>query len=291
METGGALRHQHKIRLPNVANGAHLLFSRQTPCSAAGAAPAACGNDGPAATGPHRRRRAGPGGRTAVRRPPPEDGRIERPCRGRQEPARHGESERPQNPPARRTGARHWPGPGPTGRRCEDHEITCFQPLLGTVTDLTGTVVAMHTQCEHTSFLLGRGAHYIGQEQREEALSAAQVPSPEPRPTSGMYPGHRSRPLGAPPDQGRHGQQPPPPPEPARRSRSPRLTDRNPGRTTVRTVDVATSLPAEQASPAQLAQLIRDHWKVEALSYVRGATFAEGASHLRTCNMPRSITT
>ncbi|MEU0664268.1 transposase [Streptomyces lavendulocolor] len=43
------------------------------------------------------------------------------------------------------------------------NEITCFQPLLDTVTDLAGTVVtsdAMHTQREHGYYLLSRGAHY-----------------------------------------------------------------------------------------------------------------------------------
>ncbi|WP_233273577.1 ISAs1 family transposase [Streptomyces broussonetiae] len=44
------------------------------------------------------------------------------------------------------------------------NEITCFQPLLGTVADLAGVVVtsgAMHTQREHADYLLGRGAHCI----------------------------------------------------------------------------------------------------------------------------------
>ncbi|MFJ1560782.1 transposase [Streptomyces mirabilis] len=44
------------------------------------------------------------------------------------------------------------------------NEITCFQPLLETLADLAGVVVtsdAMHTQREHTGYLLGRGAQYI----------------------------------------------------------------------------------------------------------------------------------
>lgn len=43
-------------------------------------------------------------------------------------------------------------------------EITCFQPLLENLAELAGVVVtsdAMHTQREHASYLLGRGAHYI----------------------------------------------------------------------------------------------------------------------------------
>lgn len=44
------------------------------------------------------------------------------------------------------------------------NEITCFQPLLEAMADLAGVVVtsdAMHTQCEHADYLLGREAHYI----------------------------------------------------------------------------------------------------------------------------------
>ncbi len=44
------------------------------------------------------------------------------------------------------------------------NEITCFQPLLDAVTDLSGVVVtsdALHTQREHAAYLLGRQAHYI----------------------------------------------------------------------------------------------------------------------------------
>ncbi|MFJ5221060.1 ISAs1 family transposase, partial [Streptomyces sp. NPDC088354] len=48
-----------------------------------------------------------------------------------------------------------------------------------------------------------------------------------------------------------------------------------------------TSLTAEQATAAQLAELVRDHWKIEALHHVRDTTFAEDASQLRTGNAPR----
>lgn len=44
------------------------------------------------------------------------------------------------------------------------NEVTCFQPLLKTLTDLAGTVVtsdALHTQTDHAEYLLGRDAHYI----------------------------------------------------------------------------------------------------------------------------------
>lgn len=52
-----------------------------------------------------------------------------------------------------------------------------------------------------------------------------------------------------------------------------------------------TSLTAEQAAPARLAQLVRDDWKIEALHHVRDATFAEDASQLRTGNAPRAMAT
>jgi predicted transposase YbfD/YdcC len=50
-------------------------------------------------------------------------------------------------------------------------------------------------------------------------------------------------------------------------------------------------LAAEQAAPAQLARLVRDHWGIEALHHVRDTTFAEGASQLRTGSAPRAMAT
>jgi hypothetical protein len=48
-----------------------------------------------------------------------------------------------------------------------------------------------------------------------------------------------------------------------------RRTDRKTGRTTIKTVYSITSLTAEQATRAQLATLVGDHWQVEALHQVR----------------------
>ncbi|WP_393073138.1 hypothetical protein [Streptomyces sp. LN704] len=70
-----------------------------------------------------------------------------------------------------------------------------------------------------------------------------------------------------------------------------RRTDRKTGKVTIATVYSVTSLTAEQASPAQLAKLIWDHWKTEALHHVRDTTFAEDASQLRTGNAPRAMAT
>ncbi|MFE9629348.1 transposase [Streptomyces sp. NPDC006527] len=70
-----------------------------------------------------------------------------------------------------------------------------------------------------------------------------------------------------------------------------RRTDRKIGKTTIKAVYAVTSLTAEQATPRQLASLVRDHWKVEAPHHVRNTTFAEDASQLRTGNAPRAMTT
>jgi hypothetical protein len=93
------------------------------------------------------------------------------------------------------------------------NEITCFQPLLDTVAELAGTVVtgdAMHTQRRDADCLLGQGLllRRDRQGQPEEAAPAARVPSLEGHLAAGTHPGHRPRPLGGPPDQGRRREQP-----------------------------------------------------------------------------------
>ncbi|WP_406216233.1 hypothetical protein [Streptomyces canus] len=50
-------------------------------------------------------------------------------------------------------------------------------------------------------------------------------------------------------------------------------------------------MTARQATAAQLAELVRDHRKIEALHHVRDTTFAEDASQLRTGNAPRAMAT
>ncbi|MFD4144498.1 hypothetical protein [Streptomyces sp. NPDC058572] len=42
---------------------------------------------------------------------------------------------------------------------------------------------------------------------------------------------------------------------------------------------------------ALLAELVRDHWKIEALHHVRDTTLAEDASRPRTGNAPRATAT
>jgi predicted transposase YbfD/YdcC len=52
------------------------------------------------------------------------------------------------------------------------------------------------------------------------------------------------------------------------------------------TVYAITSLTAQQASPARLADLLRGHWAIEALHHVRDVTFCEDACKVRTGAAP-----
>lgn len=70
-----------------------------------------------------------------------------------------------------------------------------------------------------------------------------------------------------------------------------RRVNRRTGKVSIKTVYAVTSLSAEQATPAQLANMIRSHWQIEALHHVRDTTFAEDASQLRTGNAPRTMAT
>nr|WP_269857054.1 ISAs1 family transposase [Streptomyces sp. RPT161] len=175
-------------------------------------------------------------------------------------------------------------------------ETTCFQSLLDTVADPAGMVVtsdAVHTQREHAGYLLGRRAHYIAIVKGNQKKLRKQLTS---LPWKDIPLQGRTRGTG-------HGR------SEIRRVKvatvnnllfpgacqavqvKRRRTDRKTGRTTITTVYAVTSLTTDQANPAQLAQLIRDHWKTEALHHVRDTTFAEDASQLRTGNAPRAMAT
>lgn len=175
-------------------------------------------------------------------------------------------------------------------------ETSRFQPLLDSVADLAGTVVtsdALHTQREHAAYLLGRRAHYIAIVKGNQKKLRKQLKS---LPWKDIPLQGRTRGTG-------HGR------SEIRRIKvatvnnllfpgarqavqiKRRRTDRKTGKTTVTTVYAVTSLTTEQATPAHLAQLIRDHWQVEALHHVRDTTFAEDASQLRTGNAPRAMAT
>jgi predicted transposase YbfD/YdcC len=176
------------------------------------------------------------------------------------------------------------------------NEITRFQPLLDTLPDLSGTVVtsdAMHTQYDHATYLGGRDAHYIVIVKRNtkklrkqlKSLPWKQIPLQDRTCTTGhgrseirrlkvctvnnlLFPGARQA---------------------VQIVR--RRVNRTTGKISLKTVYAVTSLAAEQAPPARLAQLVRGHWTVEALHHVRDVTFTEDASQLRTGNAPRAMAT
>ncbi|WP_084713105.1 transposase [Streptacidiphilus rugosus] len=67
-----------------------------------------------------------------------------------------------------------------------------------------------------------------------------------------------------------------------------RRTNRKTGKVETKTVYAVTSLTPEQATPAQLAQLVQEHWSVEALHHIRDVTYGEDASRVRTGTAPES---
>ncbi|MFF2848999.1 hypothetical protein ACFVT5_22135 [Streptomyces sp. NPDC058001] len=70
-----------------------------------------------------------------------------------------------------------------------------------------------------------------------------------------------------------------------------RRVNRQAGRVQTKTVYAVTSLTPEQAGPTRLAELVQDHWSVEALHHVRDVTYGEDASRIRTGTAPRLMAT
>ncbi|GAA1249363.1 ISAs1 family transposase [Streptomyces aureus] len=176
------------------------------------------------------------------------------------------------------------------------NEITCFQPLLDTVADLPDAVVtsdALHTQREHAIYLTRRSAHYIVIAKGNQKKLRKQIKG---LPWKEIPLQGRTRGTG-------HGR------SEIRRVKvctvhnllfpgarqaiqlKRRRMHLETGKVTLHTVYAVTSLTADQATPAQLAALIRGHWSVESLHHVRDTTFAEDASQLRTGNAPRAMAT
>jgi predicted transposase YbfD/YdcC len=160
------------------------------------------------------------------------------------------------------------------------NEVTRFQPLLDVVADLAGVVVtcdALHTQREHAAYLLGRRAQCIvivkgnqkSLRQQIRSLPWKDIPLQDRAHGKGHGRSQIRRIEVATvnnllfPGAGQAIQ--------IKRRR----TDRKTGKTTVKTIYAVTSLAAEQAAPAQLARLVRDHWGIKALPHVRDTTFPE----------------
>jgi predicted transposase YbfD/YdcC len=173
----------------------------------------------------------------------------------------------------------------------DTNEIALFGPLLAGL-DLAGVVVtadALHTQRDHASFLIDRGADYllvvkanqpalhaqlaglpwrqipVMDRTREHAHGRIEVRTLKVAAVAGLCFPHAAQAI-----------------QVTRRVRAPG------GRWRTVTVYAVTSLALGTASPAQLAGWLRGHWKIEnRLHWVRDVTFGEDASHARTGSLPR----
>lgn len=169
----------------------------------------------------------------------------------------------------------------------KSNEITAFEPLLDRL-ELTGVVVtadAMHTQDAHAKYLHRRGAHYLliakgnrptlHRELTGLPWADVDIASTctntghgrvETRTIKVVTPPRR---LSFP-----HARQA------IRLQRRRRVRGSKPQ---VEAIYAVTDLDFDQATPAQLAQIIRGHWTIEnAVHHVRDVTYDEDRSQTRT---------
>jgi predicted transposase YbfD/YdcC len=172
------------------------------------------------------------------------------------------------------------------------NEISQFRPLLAEL-DLAGVIVtadAMHTQRDHASFLIERGADYLFVVKANQPTLHAQLVG---LPWLQIPVLDRTRDHG-------HGRVEVRTlkvatvaglcfPHAAQAIQVIRRVRRTASRTwrTV-TMYAVTSLTIRKASPAQMAGWLRGHWTIEnQLHYVRDVTFSEDASNARSGSLPR----
>jgi predicted transposase YbfD/YdcC len=173
------------------------------------------------------------------------------------------------------------------------NEIPMFPVLLDRI-DIAGAVItadAMHAQRSHATYLAGRGAHYLLTVKRNQpslhaqlaALPWRQVPVACDTRESGHGRAERrtvkittvARGLLFP-----HAAQA------IQIVRRRRLKGNR--KWSAQTCYAVTSLTVTQASPAQLAAIIRGHWAIEdRLHWVRGMNWDEDRSQVRTASGPR----
>lgn len=178
----------------------------------------------------------------------------------------------------------------------KSNEIPAFAPLLDRI-DLRGIVVtadAMHTQRAHAEHVITAGGHYllvVKGNQKKLRKQLRRLPwkqIPLQARTTGAGHGRREvRRLKV--CTVRPGLLFPHAVQAMEIKR--RRTHRKTGKVETKTVYAITSLPPEQASPTQLAELVQNHWSVEALHHIRDVTFGEDASRVRTGTAPRAMAT
>jgi predicted transposase YbfD/YdcC len=176
------------------------------------------------------------------------------------------------------------------------NEIKAFIPLLKTI-DISGMVITadqMHTQRGHAAFLKERGAYYlftVGGNHPKLLFALMSLP------WDGRRVAFRSRDVGhgrietrrikvyaAPKDL--------PFPDVTRVFRVERhFTDLDGKLLSYEVALGITSLPKRKATPAVIAGVLRGHWGIESLHFVRDGTYAEDASQVRTGSSPRVMAT
>jgi predicted transposase YbfD/YdcC len=186
---------------------------------------------------------------------------------------------------------------GQAGVGARTNEIPRFAVLLGHV-DITGAVItadALHAQRGHATYLAGRGAHFLLTVKRNQPGLHAQLASlpwrqvPVADQTAGRGHGRAERrtlkvtAVAA-------GLAFPHAAQAIQIIRRRRLSGKK--KWSRETVYAITSLTATQASPAELAAIIRGHWAIEdRLHWVRDMDYDEDRSQVRTASGPRVMAT
>jgi predicted transposase YbfD/YdcC len=184
------------------------------------------------------------------------------------------------------------------------NEIPCFRTVLDQVDDLSDTVItadAMHAQTDHVTYLRARGAHLLvcikGNQPtllaRLKALPWTDVPVGhastgrghgriEKRTLKAVTVTEQAGGLGF-PDAAQAIQV-------LRRTRRIKPKPGKKNRWHTETVYAIITLPAEQATAAELATWIRQHWHIEnRLHWVRDVTLGEDLHQARTGNGPHVL--
>lgn len=176
-------------------------------------------------------------------------------------------------------------------------EVSWFAPVLDHVADLTGVVITadtLHTTRDHARYVTGRGGHYVfivkKQLRRLHALlhrldwtpaevwasndtghgrTEHRVVQVLPAPENTDFPGAAQ----------------------IFRITRERI-DHSSGNHQTHTCLGITDLNPTQATPAQIATLLRGHWHIEnRLHWVRDVTYGEDHSRVRTGTAPRTMAT